>query len=398
MVGWIIYAVLFILVIGLIFYNRRVKGQLWREQTETARLHHQLEVTQRALHEANSRRKKLLAAATQALVIVERDYTISSANKVARHMFGKPDKNTTLMVWTRQHQLKEMVDQAFEGKKMPQLYFNLGERGLEARARAIKENGVVEAVALALHDVTELQRLSRARREFVANISHELRTPLASIQLLTETLLNGALNDHPLALELVNKIEAQVDLLNQLARELLDLSLIESGQMPLKMASWPLKDIVQPQINILLPQAERKNIAIALNMDNNVTVLADSTMIGRVITNLLHNAIKFTNSGSITLAACPAETQAPDVPPDKDPDVKWVVVSIADTGMGISPDELARIFERFYKVDPARSGTGTGMGLAIAKHIVEAHGGRIWAESNSAGSTFYFTLLAGEEA
>ncbi len=399
MINWAtLFAILLILLVVLVLSYRHLKIKLRQEQTETARLHNKLLAVQQELDEANSRRKKLLAASTQALLIVERDYTISSANKVARHMFGKPDRGTTLMAWTRQHQLKELVDQVFQGKKMPQLYFNLGERSLEARARAIKEKKRVVAVALAVHDITELQRLSRARREFVANISHELRTPLASIQLLTDTLLNGALDDRNLALELVNKIVTQVDTLSQLARELLDLSLIESGQMPLKMASWPLRAIVQAQVDHLLPQAERKNIMLNLEIGEDINVLVDETMIGRVITNLLHNAIKFTDTGSVTIAASLSDgTPAADLN-EKEAEVKWVTVSITDTGIGISHDELSRIFERFYKVDPARRTTGTGLGLAIAKHIVEAHGGRIWAESSGHSSTFYFTLLAGENA
>jgi two-component system phosphate regulon sensor histidine kinase PhoR len=317
----------------------------------------------------------------------------------------------TLMAWTRQHQLQELVSQVFQGKKMPPLYFNLGDRILEAHARSIKQKGEVVAAALAIHDVTELQRLSRARREFVANISHELRTPLASIQLLIETLLDGALEDRSRSRELVNKIAAQVDTLSQLAQELLDLSLIETGQTPLKMGLCSLQAIAQAQVERLLPQAERKNIALNMEIDEGVEVLVDETMIGRVITNLLHNAIKFTETGSVTISAkppngvtpmspeeemSPGEGMSPgeEIPPEEEGE-DWVTVSISDTGIGIPPDEIPRIFERFYKVDPSRSPkqAGTGLGLAIAKHIVEAHGGRIWAENRNQGTTFYFTLL-----
>lgn len=396
MTSWILSGILLLLLVIVFVFYQRVKAQLRQEQTETARLHNRLQVMQDELDEVNSRRKKLLSASTQALMIVESNYTISNANKVARHLFGKPDRETTLMAWTRQRQLKELVDQVFEGKKMPRLYFNVGERSLEARARAIKEKKKVVAVAVAIHDVTELQRLSRARREFVTNISHELRTPLASIQLLTDTLLNGALEDHDKALELVSKIAGQVDVLSQLARELLDLSLIESGQMPLKMGSYPLQEITQTQIDHLLPQAERKHIALTMEIDDELKVLADETMLGRVITNLLHNAIKFTDSGSVTISAQLSNGDAPAIP-TAEPPTQWVTISIADTGIGISPDDLPRIFERFYKVDPARSSkkAGTGLGLAIAKHIIEAHGGRIWAESSGQGSIFHFTVLAG---
>jgi two-component system phosphate regulon sensor histidine kinase PhoR len=122
-------------------------------------------------------------------------------------------------------------------------------------------------------------------------------------------------------------------------------------------------------------------------------VLIDETMMGRVIANLIHNGIKFTDSGGVTLSARPVNGMMAD--PEGNPDEAWVLVTITDTGIGIPPDEISRIFERFYKVDRARNRkqSGTGLGLAIAKHIVEAHGGRIWAESNGkTGSTFYLTI------
>lgn len=294
------------------------------------------------------------------------------------------------MAWTRQHQLQELVEQTLEGEKLPQTYFSWKDHHLEARARAIKENKEPVAVALAIHDVTELDHLARARRDFVANISHELRTPLASLQLLTDTLRNGALDDKKMALELIDKIAAQTDILSQLAREVLDLSMIESGKAPLRMAPYSLRRIVQTQIDQLLPQAERKNLTLQTDIPDDVEVLVDKTMVGRVIINLIHNAIKFTDKGAVTISTFHGD-KATSNGEDSD---GWVTVSVSDTGMGIAPDELPRIFERFYKIDRARErkGTSTGLGLAIAKHIVEGHGGEIWAESNGAGTTFYFTL------
>jgi two-component system phosphate regulon sensor histidine kinase PhoR len=338
-----------------------------------------------------------LSASTQALVIVEKDYRVSSANKVARRLFGRVEQTDTFTTWTRQHQLRELVDQTLQGEKMPPVYFSKGDKTLEAHARSIKgrsQEGKKEpvAVALAIHDVTELQRLSRARRDFVTNISHELRTPLASLQLLTETLLNGALDDREMALNLINKIEAQLDTLNQLAQELLDLSLIESGQAPLKLAAYPLRTIVQAQVDQLLSQAERKNLNLEVDIAEDINVLADETMLGRVITNLIHNGIKFTERGGVTVSAQRLNGAATSTESTGE---NWIMVSVSDTGVGIPPDELSRIFERFYKIDRARNRqqAGTGLGLAIAKHIVEAHGGRIWAESDGkTGTTFHFTL------
>jgi two-component system phosphate regulon sensor histidine kinase PhoR len=277
---------------------------------------------------------------------------------------------------------------------MPPVQFIYNERSLEARARAIKQNKQPVAVALAIHDITEFQRLTRMRRDFVANISHELRTPVASIQLLSETLLKGALGDKKVARDLIEKIGVQSDILSQLAQELMDLSLIESGQTPLKLARYPLYQIAQAQVERLLPQAERKNLTVELEIADDVKALVDETMIGRVIGNLLHNAIKFTDTGHITILADPADIRA-----DEAGDA-WITMRVADTGIGLPPQEIDRIFERFYKIDQARSRkkSGTGLGLSIAKHVIEAHGGRIWAESDGmTGTTFYFTLPVEEE-
>jgi two-component system phosphate regulon sensor histidine kinase PhoR len=396
MVGWWLAGALLIVVIIQTFRCRRLQNRLQQEVGETARLSRELASVKHDLKEINKRRKKLLAASTQALVIVERDGIISSANKVAKRLFGKPGKHTSLMSWTRQHKLHELVTRTLEGEKMPPAYFNVGDKILEAHARWVKEDNKIVAVALAIHDVTELQRLSRARRFFITNISHELRTPLASLQLLTETLLNGALDDKEMGPKLVAKMATQVETLRQLAQEVLDLSLIESGKVPLRMGTYPLREIAQTQLERLLPQAEYKNLALNNEIADDITVLVDETMIGRVITNLVHNAIKFTETGHVTISA--QKLNGNTLPTPQELEEGWVLVSVTDTGPGIPKDELPRIFERFYKVDQARTPeSGTGLGLAIAKHVVEAHGGQIWAESNgSQGTTFYFTAPTDE--
>lgn len=398
--GWWVAAVLLVVIIGQWLIYRRLRDRLEYEEAQVAYLQRTLAFIRNELAGVQTRRKRLLAASTQALVIVENDYRVSSANKVAKGLFGPLGKDTTFIEWTRQHQLSELVEQTLQNQKMPPLYFPKDDKILEAHARTIKLKGKVVAVALAIHDVTELQRLTRARRDLVANISHELRTPLASIRLLTETLLNGALNEPELALSLIDKIAAQTETLSQLAQELMDLSLIESGQTPLKLAPCSLRSVVLEQVEQLLPQAERKDIQLEVDVKEDLVVLIDKTMIGRVVTNLVHNAIKFTDTGMITVGACFAcdeklsENQMASLPANGDGE-EWITVSVADTGIGIPPDEIGRIFERFYKIDRARqrSQSGTGLGLAIAKHIIEAHGGRIWAENRSSGgAVFYFTL------
>ena len=393
--SWILSVMLLGITGWLIYRQRQLKAELEQQKRCELDLQRELSAVVGELSEVKTRRKRLLAASTQALIIVEKDYRVSSSNKVARRLFGKFDKKkTTFIEWTRQHQLLDLVDQVLSGKKTPPLYLNFRDKILEAHARSIKTRNEVSAVALSIHDVTELQRLARARRDFVANISHELRTPLTSIQLLLETLQSdGVLNDRATQLDMLDKIAAQIETLNQLGQELMDLSLIESGQMPLKLATYPLHDIGCKQVRRLLPQAERKKIDLHLEVDPDIQVLADERMVGRVMANLIHNAIKFTDKGCVTISA--ENTDESAALQSNGGGEPWVTVRVSDTGIGLPPDEISRIFERFYKIDRSRNEAGTGMGLAIAKHIVEGHGGRIWAKNNlEAGVSFFFSLPA----
>jgi two-component system phosphate regulon sensor histidine kinase PhoR len=384
-------AVLLLAVIIIQFISCRHKhSQLQAAITETARSAVRLDLIKKELSDVKTRRGKLLSASTEALIIVEKDYTVSSDNKMARRMFGKkPGKDATLMSWIRQYQLQELAERTMKDEKMPPVYFPYQDRYMEAHARAIKYNREIVAVALAIHDITNLQHLTRMRRDFVANISHELRTPVTSIQLLAETLCKGAISDKKMAPKLVKKITAEADTLSQLAQELLDLSLIESGQMPLKLGIFPLLDIVNQQVERLHPQASRKNLEVIINITPNIYVLIDEVMMGRVIGNLLHNAIKFTEIGTITVTADPAT-----IVTNKQNEA-WITVSVVDTGIGIPLPDIKRIFERFYKVDQARARkkSGTGLGLAIARHVLDGHGGKIWVDSDGvSGTAVYFTL------
>jgi len=240
-----------------------------------------------------------------------------------------------------------------------------------------------EGFLVILQDLTEVRRLEAMRRDFIANISHELRTPLASLKALVDTLQDAALDDPPAARRFLDRADAEVDALTQMVQELLELSRIESGQAPLKLESVDVVAIVVPPTERLQPQAERAGLHTQFDLPPNLPpVLADVEQVRQVVTNLVHNAIKFTPSGgSVTISAQTAG--------------EHVVISVRDTGRGIPAEDLPRIFERFYKADRARSSGGTGLGLAIVKHIVQAHGGRIWAESvEGRGSTFFFTLPA----
>lgn len=233
-----------------------------------------------------------------------------------------------------------------------------------------------------LQDLTRLHQLQTMRRDFISNISHELRTPLASLRALVDTLNDGALEDPVAAHRFLRHMEVEVDALTQMVQELLDLSRIESGNAVLQLADVPAATMIRHGAERLRTQAERANLTLRIEVDETLPDLSvDVGRVEQVLTNLLHNAIKFTPAGgSITISALPREDDS-------------VVVKVTDTGVGIAYEDQPRIFERFYKADRARSGGGTGLGLAIAKHIVQAHSGRIWVDSKPGkGSTFYFTL------
>ena len=238
-----------------------------------------------------------------------------------------------------------------------------------------------------LRDLTRIRRLETIRRDFISNVSHELLTPIASVRAVVETLLDGALDDRPMAEHFLKRAQVETESMSQLVSELLTLSRIESGVTEFKLSPVMVSELLLPPVERLVEQAERKKIELEVNIPADLPpVMADIDQVWHVITNMVHNALKHTSDGKIILSAKRKR--------DK------VSISIKDTGVGIHPDDLPRIFERFYKADRSRNrsnAAGTGLGLAIAKHIVLAHKGEIWAESTlGRGSTFFFTLVVAQ--
>ncbi len=261
---------------------------------------------------------------------------------------------------------------------------------LQVDCTPLNEAGVRAGCVILLHDLTSVHRLETVRRDFISNISHELRTPLASLRAVVDTLHNGALDDPPIAQRFLARADHEVDALTQMVQELFELSRIESGRVPLKLTSTAIDGVIENVIGRMHSAAERKHLTIEKDIAKNLPpVLVDPPRIEQVLTNLLHNAIKFSlDGGTVTIVAKPSPI-----------DAGFIQVSVQDNGVGIPKHALSRIFERFYKIDRARtSGQGTGLGLAIAKHLIQVHGGKIWATSReNKGSTFYFTLQVSGE-
>lgn len=265
----------------------------------------------------------------------------------------------------------------------------------------VAQAGQPEGALIVIRDLTQISMLERARRDLVANVSHELRTPLASLKLLVETLQSAPPPD--IAGRMLEQMAQEIDAVTQLVDELHELSRLESGRVSLKLAPLAVGPVIERAVERIRPQADRKHQTICAEaLPDLPPALMDGDRIGQVLLNLLHNAVKFTpEGGTITVAARVLQVTVDDPPSREDrpphPAGTWVLISVSDTGIGIPSRELRRIFERFYKVDRARTrhAGGTGLGLAIAKHLVEGHGGRIWASSQEGqGSTFWFTLPA----
>jgi two-component system phosphate regulon sensor histidine kinase PhoR len=240
---------------------------------------------------------------------------------------------------------------------------------------------------LTMQDLSRIRRLETVRRDFVANVSHELRTPIASLKAMVEALEAGAMSDPAATKDFLVRMHGEVDDLAQLVTELLTLSRVESGEeRPRPEAVEPI-ELVRPPVARLDALASRSSVSLEVEIPGTLpTVLADREKIGQVLTNLVHNAIKFTPAGGRVVVGAA-------------PDDGVVRFEVRDTGVGIARDEVDRVFERFYKSERSRAGGGTGLGLAIARHIVHAHGGTIAATSAGPGrgTTFSFTLpVAGE--
>ncbi len=349
-----------------------------------------LQETITVLDQERSRLAAVLEHMADGVLIVDGDGRVRLANPAALRLLstsGEQALGRSLAEVARHHQIVDVWWRCQEGASEQLEVVEMSRRSLFLQVIATPLRGSdVRACLLILQDLTRVRRLETVRRDFISNISHELRTPLASLKALTETLRDGALEDPPAAQHFLERMEIEVDALTQMVEELLELSRVESGQVPFRFAAVSVADVLVPAVERLRPQAERGELQLSLSLPADLPpILADVERIERVISNLLHNAIKFTPpGGQVTVGAKAANGE--------------VIFSVRDTGVGISEELLPRIYERFFKADRSRSGGGTGLGLSIARHIVQAHHGRIWAESEEGkGSTFYFTLPIAEK-
>jgi two-component system phosphate regulon sensor histidine kinase PhoR len=338
-----------------------------------------------ALRAERGKLDAVLMQMTDGVVIVDAHDSVTLINPSAEHVFaleaGRALGHSAAEV-LRHHLLLDLLAASRAQDQLVSTSVDVGLPPVFLLAIALPLRDQLAGFTLFLfQDLTRMRKLETVRRDFVGNLSHELRTPLAALQALAETLQESALEDPVAARRFIELMLSEVATLNQLSAELLELSQIESGKVPLVAVSVSPAVLLQETLERMQLLAERNQITLRSEPAENLPdVVADPSRIGQVFANLIHNAVKFTPpGGTIRLSAQQMDNE--------------VRFSVADTGSGIAADDLPRIFERFYKADPSRSGGGTGLGLAIARHLIEAHGGTIWAESAlGKGSEFFFTL------
>lgn len=244
------------------------------------------------------------------------------------------------------------------------------------------ENSIKRMFEKSKNDIEYMKKLQRIRSEFIGNVSHELRTPIFAIQGYIETLLNGAIDDPKVNKNFLSKANQHTINLNNLLNDLINISMIESGEMQMSFRYFELKPYLNSIVEELRHLAEEKGIELLIDdIPNELYVLGDKERLKQVFTNLIHNAIKYTEQGNVQIRI--------------EEEKKYVTILIKDTGIGIPETDIDRIFERFYRVDKARSRAvgGTGLGLSIVKHILEAHNSKISVVSKLGyGSEFSFKL------
>jgi len=340
------------------------------------------EVRLAALDAERARLAATLTQMTDGVLIADSAGRIQMANPAAEKLFGEgePLLGKTVSLALRHHQLIETWRKCQQSGEVQSDSVEVPPMRKLLQLIAIPDQHAGGSILL-VQDLTRLRRLETVRRDFISNVSHELRTPLASLKALTETLQEGALEDPSAAHRFLGRIQTEVDALTQMATELLELSRVESGQVPLELKLLSPSKLLHSAADRMRTQAERAGLTLQVDSSPDLPLIrADLPRLEQVLVNLIHNAVKFTPPGG-------------EVRLSVSPEGQLVRFSVQDTGPGIPADDLPRIFERFYRVDRSRSGGGTGLGLSIARHLVEAHGGKIWAESREGeGSTFLFTI------
>lgn len=329
----------------------------------------------------------LVDQAYDPLILLDETRRIIVANQVARELLPETAiVGVQIGTLIDNVELLDLLECVEEMNSCPEAQVYLAGHVFRVRCNRFTAEGKTY-LSLALQEITKLQQLTRARRDMVANISHELRTPISAIRLLRDTLSRQKVS-HKQQQKMLRKIGRELDTLQRIVDGMHDLSMIESGQAIMKLIEMPLHILVSEALEHLDEQIDSRNVTIERIVPKTLSVLVDPGQISRVLANLIHNSLKVTPKKGTIRVTAEISTEG-----------ESISVCIEDSGPGIPEDERDRIFERFYQIDEARSERrgGSGLGLSIARHIVEAHQGHIWVEaSDLGGARFCFTLMTAE--
>ena len=361
---------------------RRERRQREASEEETRLLQRSLEDERAARRTQEAWLGGLAGASGGPLLVVDRDLRLLQANAAARERFVDAADGVTLIAFSQSLALEDLAREALGQAGEVERAIEILDRPYNARALASGD-----VIAIALEDRAELRRLTRARQDLVANLSHELRTPLASLQVLAETLASPLGADPAVARDLAGRVLDEVQALNQMTQEMLDLTAIESGRQVARLVPVALREIVAEAVARLDQMAKRKEVRLQAEVGTAVRVLADRDQAVRALQNVVHNGVKFAAAGGVVKLTASEEV-----------DGEHILLDVSDDGPGISPADLDRIFERFYRADQARGTPGTGLGLAITRHILQAHGGEVWAGNQpppAPGAVIHLRFLKG---
>ncbi|TKB81623.1 MAG: cell wall metabolism sensor histidine kinase WalK [Nitrospira sp.] len=353
----------------------------------------QLESKIQQVSEDRAQLLAMLSSMVEGVMVLDVQGRLLRMNPAAERMFGLSSGSCSgqhIDRVIRHQEFAELVRRVLASKEQGGGEITMRPSGTTLRIEATVTDCQRDDEACAvfvLHDITALRRLEKVRKDFVANVSHELRTPLTSIKGYVEALLDGALSNPAQAEPFLQIISRQADRLNLIIEDLLQLSQIESGQVHFKHEPVDLKDLIERSLAMIKPIADKKRHRVTLALPPDLPPISgDEERLGQVLTNLLDNAVKYTpEGGRIEISGRRIGESGSG----------QVELCVADSGVGIPPADRPRVFERFYRVDKARSRElgGTGLGLSIVKHIVEGHRGAIWVEGNDPfGSRFLIRL------
>jgi two-component system phosphate regulon sensor histidine kinase PhoR len=350
------------------------------------------ESQEHAARQVQTQQEALFNSMIEGLLLLDEHGRIQLANRAFSDLFGltTPVRGKTIVEALRLTELAALVESVTPQEQLlghELRLAGLSERWLQINAAAISDaNGKQRGTVLVVHDLTRLKQLERARQEFVANVSHELRTPLSLIKGYVETLLDGAKDNPEVETKFLQTIQRNSERLQFLIEDLLTISELESGRIRMNLQNLALRPMVEKALGDLSARARTKRVTLTNHLPE-VTVRADADRLQQVFGNLVDNAIKYGRlEGSVTVSGNTLNDGTFEV-------------CVQDDGPGIPAEALERVFERFYRVDKARSREqgGTGLGLSIVKHIVQSHGGRVWAKSEPGkGAAFFFTLSRAE--